>query len=117
MEHKTQMYKAKLRGKLMKDTLEQLEQCKKIVELLKELYNEEFAELEDHFLLQYYDTYKDVKTSCEVLVHNELMSRKLVDIVMLKWIRQLRKKYEEDWYLKHKKEWFDWLKDNLDWAV
>ena len=108
------IYKSKLKGKLMNDTLEQLEQCKKIVALLKEMDGEEFEKLEDHFLLQYFDTYKDIKTSCEVLVHNELMKGKLVDIIMLKWIRELRRKYEEDWYNQHKKEWFEWVDKYLD---
>jgi hypothetical protein len=107
------MYKEKLKEKLMTDTMEQLKQCKEIVELLKIISDEEFGDFEEHFLLQYFDTYKDVKTSCEVLVHQALMDRKFVDLILLKWIRKLREKNEKEWYDTNKKEWFEWLKENL----
>jgi len=106
------VYKNKLREKLYNDTKTGLEECNKIVETLKRI-DVDFKDLEKHFLFQYYDTYKDVKTSCEILVHHKLMDRKLVDLILIKWVKKIKKNNEKEWYEKNKKEWFDWLKDFL----
>jgi len=109
-DYKTMIYKVKLRGKLMYDTLEQLEDCKKIIELLKKKYNNEFDNFEEHFLLQYYDIYKDKKMKCRELVKKKLMRSLGVERILIKCIRKIRKDYERDWYGKNKKEWFDLFK-------
>ena len=116
MSCKKEELQKQLQEKLLKDTLTQLEDCKKIVKILQKINNEEFNNLECHFLLQYYDTYKDVKTAMEVLVHNKLLQRNLVDAVLIKFIRNIRKEHEEKWYKKNKDEWFKFLKENLGYS-
>lgn len=110
MSSKKDDLQKQLQSKLIDDTLKQLEDCEKIIKVLKQINLDEFDNLEPHFLLQYYDTYKDVKTAVEVLVHHNLLKRNLVDAVLIKFIRNIRKKYQEEWYSKNKKEWFGFLK-------
>lgn len=100
--------------KMTNETRQGLDICQNIIETLKKYDYDEFKDLDPHFLFQYYETYLDINKSCDVLHHYDLVNKNLVSLILMKFIKQLRSKYEDEWNTTNKKIWFDFIKDNLE---